>query len=86
VKHAGAEALAALEPLLAELRKLPGLVERKQGTFYRRSNAFLHFHEDAAGLFADLKCGEEWERRRVSTAAERRSLLKRARELSGADA
>lgn len=81
MKHAGAEALAALEPLLAELRKLPGLVERNRGTFYQRSQAFLHFHEDAAGLFADLKCGKEWERRRVATAAERRALLRRAGDL-----
>jgi hypothetical protein len=84
VKHAGPEALAALEPLLAELRKLPGLVERKTGTFYRRSQAFCHFHEDAAGLFADVKCGKEWERLRVSTAAERRVLLRRAGELARA--
>lgn len=84
MKHAGAEALAALEPLLAELRKLPGLVERNTGTFYRGSRAFLHFHEDPAGLFADLKCGEEWERRRASSAAERRALLRRARELNRA--
>jgi hypothetical protein len=84
VKHAGSQALAALEPLLADLRKLPGLVERKTGSFYRRSKAFLHFHEDPAGLFADLKCGDEWERLRVSTAAERRALLRRAGELARA--
>lgn len=84
MKHAGPQALAGLEPLLAELRKLPGLVERKTGTFYRRSQAFLHFHEDPAGLFADLKCGQEWERLRVSTAAERRALLRRAGELASA--
>ena len=84
MKHAGPEALAALEPLLAELRKLPGLAERKLGSFYRGSQAFLHFHEDPAGPFADVKCGKEWERRRVATSAERRALLRRARDLCSA--
>jgi hypothetical protein len=84
VKHAGPECLDALEPLLAELRKIPGLQERKRGSFYRRSRAFLHFHEDPEGFFADLKCGGEWERLRVSAAAERRALLRRARELAEA--
>jgi hypothetical protein len=79
VKHAGPAALDALEPLLAELRALDGLAERRRGSFYRRSCAFLHFHEDAAGLFADLKRGGDWERHRVSTARERQALLRRAR-------
>jgi hypothetical protein len=79
MKHAGPSALDALEPLLAELRALDGLVEKKRGTFYRRSAAFLHFHEDAAGLFADLKQGDDWDRLRVSTARERKALLRRAK-------
>ena len=54
MKHASGPALEALAPLLAELRAMPGLVERKPGIFYFRSAAFLHFHEDAAGLFADV--------------------------------
>jgi hypothetical protein len=84
MRHAGPAALDALEPLLAELRALAGLVERKRGTFYRGSSAFLHFHEDAAGLFADLKRGGDWDRLRVSTARERRALLQRAKmELAG---
>lgn len=76
MKHATATTLAALEPLLAELRTLPGLVERKHGTFYRRSRAFLHFHEDPAGLFADARLdGSAFARLPVNTAAERRALL-----------
>jgi hypothetical protein len=76
VRHATPDALDRLEPLLEELRKLPVLREKSRGTFYRGSKAFLHFHEDAAGLFADVKLtGPEFARRRVSSAAERRSLL-----------
>jgi hypothetical protein len=81
VKHATAEAIARLEPLLARLRTLAPLSERKPGTFYRGSQAFLHFHEDAAGDFADVKVAGDWERLRVSTARERDALLRRVREL-----
>ena len=34
---------------------LDGLTERTPGTFYRRSRAFLHFHADPAGIFADVR-------------------------------
>jgi hypothetical protein len=86
VRHAGPDALDELEPLLSELRKLAAIAERKRGAFYRKSGAFLHFHEDPEGPFADLKVGGDWERRRVRTAAERRALLARARALLGAEA
>lgn len=75
MKHAGPDALDRLEPLLAKLRTVPGLAEKNRGTFYRRSKAFLHFHEDPSGLFADLRVGEEFERYRVETSAERSALL-----------
>jgi hypothetical protein len=81
VRHATAVALARLAPLLGELRKLSGLREPKPGTFYRGSQAFLHFHEDPAGDFADVKVGGDWERLRVSTQRERAALLRRARAL-----
>lgn len=80
MKHAGAAALDALEPLLVELRALPGLKEKSRGTFYRRSQAFLHFHEDPAGLFADLRCvGGEFDRFRVEDETERAVLLSQVR-------
>ncbi len=79
MKHAGAETVARLEPLLKGVRGLAGLRERRPGTFYRGSRAFLHFHEDAAGDFADLKVGSDWERHRVTTASERSAFLRRAR-------
>jgi len=77
MKHAGPEALAALEPVLKALRGLEALTERATGTFYRKSKAFLHFHEDPEGLFADvrLKVGGDFERLRVSTAAERKRFM-----------
>lgn len=55
MKRAGTETLQQLAPLLERLRTLPDLTERKPGTFYLRSSAFLHFHEDPAGVFADVK-------------------------------
>ena len=54
--------LEPLADLLASLRELDGLTERSPGTFYRKSNAFLHFHVDPAGLFADLKLDGEFHR------------------------
>ena len=78
MKHAGPEALDRLEPILREIRKLDGLTEKKRGTFYRRGNAMLHFHEDPAGFFADLKIDGEFVRLAVNTKREEAELLRRA--------
>ena len=75
MRHASSGALDQLEPLLDELRRLPGLVERKRGVFYRSSKAFLHFHEDASGLHADVRLRDDFERLRVQTMDERDRLL-----------
>ena len=80
MKHATRETLEGMQALLDGIRRIPELKEKSPGTFYRRSSAFLHFHEDPAGIFADLKVGGEWERLRVNTARERSALVKRARE------
>ncbi|SFK09658.1 hypothetical protein [Caulobacter sp. UNC279MFTsu5.1] len=67
MKHAGPQALDRLEPLIARIRDLPGLVEKTRGTFYRKSRPFLHFHEDPRGLFADIRMdGDDFERIDVS--------------------
>lgn len=81
MRHARDDTLDQLEvDLLPALRDLEGLTEKSRGTFYRRSNAFLHFHEDPAGLFADVKLdGREFERLQVSTPAQRKRLLKLVR-------
>ena len=56
MRHARDEALNSLEPVLVQLRaRCAELTERSRGTFYRKSQAFLHFHEDPAGLFADVR-------------------------------
>ena len=75
MKHATSNALDALEGLLVQIRTLDTLLERKRGVFYRKSSAFLHFHEDPAGFFADIRTGPEWERLPVNTAKERKALL-----------
>jgi hypothetical protein len=77
MKHAGAEALDQLEPLLARIRALPGLKEKARGVFYRRGRAFLHFHEDPAGLFADVRIAEDFDRHPATTDEERDALLAR---------
>jgi hypothetical protein len=35
MKHAGAAALDALEPVLKQLRAIAGMKEKSRGTFYR---------------------------------------------------
>jgi hypothetical protein len=77
MKHARAKALDELEPLLVALREIPELREKSRGTFYRGSRAFLHFHEDPAGLFADVRIDAEFERVRVTSAKEQQELLRR---------
>jgi hypothetical protein len=63
MKHAGAATLARLAPLLTRLRSIDCLVELRPGIFYLRGRAFLHFHEDPAGVFADVRLdGDEFRR------------------------
>jgi len=76
MKHAGAETLRQLEPLLQRLRALPALTERKPGIFYRGASAFLHFHEDPAGVFADVKLdGKSFSRFKLDSAPDHEELL-----------
>jgi len=67
VKHATTGALAGMTPLLEQIRSWAGIREKTLGVFYRRSRPFLHFHEDPAGLFADLNTGAQFERFPVNT-------------------
>ena len=76
MKHAAAGALEALGDLLVSLRARTGLVEKRPGIFYVKGRAFLHFHEDGTGLFADLRQGGgDWQRFPVNSPAERAGLL-----------
>ena len=76
MKHAGAQALDQLEPLIALVRALPGLKEKSRGVFYFKSKAVLHFHEDPAGLFADFRAKDDWQRFAVNTTDERAAFLR----------
>jgi hypothetical protein len=75
MRHAGPQAFDALKDLLVAIRAR-GLKEPRPGIFYRKGKAWLHFHEDKAGLFADLRLGAEWERFRVSDEGEQANLLR----------
>jgi hypothetical protein len=75
MKHAGAETLQQLSELLDQIRQRQGLKEKKLGIFYKKSKSFLHFHEDPAGIFADISSGDDFHRYPVNTMKERRALL-----------
>jgi len=75
VKHASTVALQGLADLLQQIRLKNALKEKKLGIFYRKSKSFLHFHEDPAGMFADLSVGADFERYPVNTKKEWKVLL-----------
>jgi hypothetical protein len=75
MKHATSAALANLSGLLEQIRTRDGLKEKKLGIFYRKSKSFLHFHEDPAGLFADLSALADFDRYPVNTRQEWDVLL-----------
>ena len=77
MRHARDQDLDRIEDLLVLLRALPGLVEKKRGVFYRKSRAFLHFHEDPKGMFADISDPDE--RIDVTDAARQAGLMAAAR-------
>jgi hypothetical protein len=80
MKHAGPATLDALEPLLIRLRAIDGLREKGRGVFYVKSRACLHFHEDPAGLFADIRPpgADDFERIGIDGDQAREALIARA--------
>ena len=77
MKHATPETLNRLSPLLQQIRtRIPPLKEKGAGKFYYKSAAFLHFHDDPAGIFADLKVQGDWQRYPVNTPEDHKALLK----------
>ena len=78
MKHATPKALAQIGSLLGGLRRLPDMVERRPGVFYVKGKAFLHFHEDPKGIFADIKIRNDWKRFAVDGARDRSEVLKLA--------
>jgi len=79
--RAGAEALRTLQPLLRQLREIKGVKETQPGTFYARRDAFIHFHDEAGVLHADLKKpgGSGFDRFALATPAEQRKLVDEAK-------
>src|SRR5271156_118209 len=75
MKHATSAALESLFDLLEQIRAKEDIREKKLGVFYRKSKSFLHFHEDPAGLFADLSIGVDFERYPVNTKQEWKVFL-----------
>jgi hypothetical protein len=83
VRHATAERLDDIEPLLEQVRGIDGIVEKTRGHFYRRSRGCLHFHEDGDDLYADVRIDtDDFERVRVTTPSEQRRLVTRLRTAS----
>ena len=79
MRHATQEDLDHVAELLGELRQLPQLRERKRGYFSRGSRAFLHFHEDAGDLYADVRLDSEFQRMRVTSRREQAEFLAQVR-------
>jgi hypothetical protein len=77
MRHARADDLERLGELLVSLRALPRLKERTPGSFYLAGKGFLHFHIDGDDVWADVKVpGPEFDRRRATTSAEQRALVR----------
>jgi hypothetical protein len=77
MKRAGPDALARIAPLLAELRARDALRERRLGVFELKSCAFLHFHDDPSGIFADVRLAEGFVRLPVTSSSQQSDLLDR---------
>jgi hypothetical protein len=67
--HVSSDTLDRLEPLLEKLRML-GVIEKSRGIFYTKRGAFVHFHEDEAGVHADVKCQDGWQRLAANTKSD----------------
>ena len=77
MRHAGPATFARIPWLLDELRAREALREARPGVFTLRSRAFLHFHDDPAGVFADVRLTDEFVRLPVSSRSEQADLLDR---------
>ena len=83
--HADEAALQRLLPLLRQLRSIPGLREMKPGIFYVKGSAFIHFHDEAGALVADLKRagGSGFDRYPVDPPPGQRKLVDDAKRRAG---
>ena len=83
--HADAAALQRVLPLLRQLRELKALREVRPGVFHLRGGAFVHFHDEAGALVADLKKagGSGFDRYPVDTPTGQRKLVDDAKRRIG---
>jgi broad specificity phosphatase PhoE len=77
MKHATKDGLVPFVHLLDKIRLEPRLKEWSFGIFYLDGKAFLQFHEDPRGLFADLRGPDDWERFPVGARQQQTQLLAR---------
>jgi hypothetical protein len=77
MRHAGASTFVRISRLLEELRRRAVLRERRPGCFEFRSRAFLHFHDDPSGIYADVRLADEFVRLPVTSASQQADLLDR---------
>jgi hypothetical protein len=81
MKHAGPATFARIQPLLEQLRARAVLREPRPGVFpgvfELKSRAFLHFHDDPSGVFADVRLAEGFVRMPVTSSSEQSDFLER---------
>ena len=58
--HAASAHLHGIADVLAAIRALPEIQERRPGIFYVRRLPFLHFHVRGDDRWADAKMGTVW--------------------------
>ena len=84
VRHATPADLEHIDRLLEALRSISGLIEKRPGVFYRRARAFVHFHADPTGLYADARLrDDDFVRLPVTTQAEQARFLRQVRRAVG---
>jgi hypothetical protein len=77
MRHAGPDTLARIPQLLAALRERTALRERRPGIFELKSRAFLHFHDDPTGIYADVRLADDFVRLCVTSRSGQSDLLDR---------
>jgi hypothetical protein len=80
--HTKAKDLQDLQAELAELRSLPGLVEKSPGIFYYKSAGFLHFHDKDGKRWADVKVDGAWKNLELdfgAAAPQKKKFLREAK-------
>jgi hypothetical protein len=80
MRRAGAATLERIAPLLVALRSHPALREGRPGHFHLGAREVLHFHDDPAGVFADLRLAAGFVRLPATSPAEQAEVLGRLEE------